>query len=319
MLLNCGVNDSWESLGLQGDPTSPSWRRSVLGVHWKDWCWGWNSSTLGTSCEELTHWKRPWCGEGLGAGGEGDHRGWDGWMASLARWTWVWWTLGVGDGQGSLACCGSWGQRSRTWLSDWTETRKILKSRHITLPTNICLVKAVVFPVVMYGCESWTIKAAEHRRIDAFELWCWRRLLGAPWTAWRSNQSILKEKSPEYSLEGLMLKLNLQYFGHLMWRTDLVENSLILGKIEGRKRRRQHRMRWHHRLDGHEFEQRRREQQRIRWLDGITYSMEMSLSTFREIVKGREAWHAGVHGVSESQTWFSDWTIVYIIYICIYI
>ena len=118
MLLNCGVGeDSWESLGLQGDPTSPFWRRSVLSVLWKDWCWGWNSSTLATSCEELTHWKRLWCWEGLGAGGEGDDRGWDGWMASLTRWTWVEWTLGVGDGQGGLACCNSWGCKE----SDMTE------------------------------------------------------------------------------------------------------------------------------------------------------------------------------------------------------
>ena len=124
MLLNCGIGeDSWESLGLQGDPTSPSWRRSVLGVHWKDWCWSWNSNTLATWCEELTHWKRPWCWEGLGAGGEGDDTGWDGWMASLTRWTWVWVNLGISNGQGGLACCNSWGRKEldMTEQLNWTE------------------------------------------------------------------------------------------------------------------------------------------------------------------------------------------------------
>ena len=239
MPLNCGAGEnSYKSLGQQADQTSQSEGKSPLNTHWKDWCWSWNSSILVIWWEQLTHWKSPWCWEILRAEGEEGVRGWDGWMASPMQWTWTW-------------------ANSRRWWG--TEKPAVLHPRG-------CKESDVTRQLDSRNNESWTIKKAERQRLDAFALWCWRRLLSVLWATRRLNQSILKRFNPEYSLEGLMLKLKLQCFGHLMQRADSLEKTLMLGKIEGGRRRG-----W----------------QRMRGLDSITSSMDVNFSKLWEILKQR--------------------------------
>ena len=239
MLSNCSAReDSWKPLGLQGDQTSQSERKSIMNIHWKDWCWSWSSNTLSTWWEVLTQLKRPWCWERLKAGGEGDDRGWDDWMASLTQWTWVWVSSGSWSSTGKAGMMQSMGSQrvGHNWATElnWTDG---LSCGHVWL---------------------WKLNCKEGRMLKNWYLWTvvLKKTLRVPWIARRSKQSILREINLGYSLEGLMLKLRFQYFGHLMWTADSLEKSLMLGKIEGSRRRRC---------------------QRMRWLDGITDAMDINL------------------------------------------